>query len=79
MALLEWHSYTEAQARERARVLEHLMKERLLTAEEERAAKRLLRQLRARPVDGEVQVYAGSGAEELLQRLEESLWESRKK
>ena len=80
MAGIEWHTYTESQAQERVRVLEHLMRARLLTREEETTAKRLLAQFRDKPGSGEeyMQVYASENTEELLQRLEEALWESKR-
>ena len=80
MAGITWHTYTEPQARQRRQVLEHLMGERLLTGDEEKVAKRLLTQFKDQPAYGEnsIQVYANPEAEEFLQRLEESLWESRK-
>ena len=79
MAYMEWHTYTASQAQIRAHLLTHLLDSKLLTAEEEKTAKRLLAQFKERPNSGDrhIQIYANDKAEELLQRLEESLWEAK--
>ena len=77
---IEWHTYTESQVVERVKMLEYLMKAKLLTKEEEESAEHLVSQFRDKPKYGEnyIQVYAREKEEDLLQRLEEALWESKR-
>ena len=78
---MEWFTYTASQAKERVRVLEHLMKERLLTKEEEKVAGRLIQEFRREPEFGEewLQIPTSEQGKELLDRLEDSLFESKQR
>ena len=77
----EGHTYTDAQMRERELALKELINSGLLSEDEQGDAERLLMQFRGHPNYGEryAQVYTSEKTEDILQRLEDAIFEAKQR
>ena len=76
---IEWYTYTDSQMRERELALRELITSGLLSGDEIEGAERLLEQFKGSPKYREryAQVYTNEKTEDILQRLEDAVFEAK--